>query len=299
MEGLSVSNSRTGIILITLLAPCLWGSTYIVFTQTLPVEHPLLVAALRALPAGLLLMILSSGLPPRAAIFKLTVLGLANIGVFFALLFVAAARMPGGAAATLMSAQPLLVGLLAWPMLLRRPHPAQVAASVIGMVGVGLLIFDPNQSMDPIGVIASLGAAGSMALGTVLIERWGRVGTPLDLTAWQLTLGGLALLPLALIVEGLPPMPSGLNAIGLTYLILPGTALAYWLWIRGISLIGADVTFLSLFSPLVATLLGMVMLDEWFSQIQWFGGALILSSVIAGVALSRRPMPPPSIDKVC
>ena len=299
MGGSSVSNSRTGTILITLLAPCLWGSTYIVFTQTLPVEHPLLVAALRALPAGLLLMMLSSGLPPRAAIFKLTVLGLANIGVFFALLFVAAARMPGGAAATLMSAQPLLVGLLAWPVLLRRPHPAQVAASVAGMIGVGLLIFDPNQSMDPIGVIASLGAAGSMALGTVLIERWGRVGSPLDLTAWQLTLGGLALLPLALIVEGLPPIPSGLNAIGLTYLILPGTALAYWLWIRGISLIGADVTFLSLFSPLVATLLGMVMLDEWFSQVQWFGGALILSSVIAGVALSRRPMPPPSIDKVC
>ena len=283
-----MSNSRTGIILITLLAPCLWGSTYVVFTQTLPVEHPLLVAALRALPAGLLLMMISSGLPPRAAIFKLTVLGLANIGVFFALLFVAAARMPGGAAATLMSAQPLLVGLLAWPMLLRRPHPAQVAASVIGMVGVGLLIFDPTQSMDPIGVIASLGAAGSMALGTVLIERWGRVGTPLELTAWQLTLGGLALLPLALIFEGLPPVPSSLNAIGLTYLILPGTALAYWLWIRGISLIGADVTFLSLFSPLVATVLGALLLDEWFSTVQFMGIALILTSAAAGVTVSRR-----------
>ena len=122
-------SSRTGVILLTLLAPCLWGTTYVVFTQTLPVEHPLLVAALRALPAGLLLMMLGSGLPPRAALFKLTVLGLANIGLFFALLFVSAARLPGGAAATLMSAQPLLVGLLAWPMLLRRPHPAPAAAA--------------------------------------------------------------------------------------------------------------------------------------------------------------------------
>jgi len=283
--------SRTPIILLTVLAPCLWGTTYVVFTQTLPVEHPLLVAALRALPAGLLLMMLGSGLPPRAAVFKLTVLGLANIGLFFALLFVSAARLPGGAAATLMSAQPLLVGLLAWPMLLRRPHPAQVAASVAGMIGVGLLIFDPNQSMDPIGVIAALGAAGSMALGTVLIERWGRVGAPLDLTAWQLTLGGLALTPLALMVEGLPPLPSGLGAIGLIYLILPGTALAYWLWVRGIASIGAEVAFLGLFSPLVATALGALLLDEWFSMVQLVGIALILSSAAAGLTASRRRKP--------
>jgi len=286
-----MSRSRTAIILFTVLAPCLWGTTYVVFTQTLPVEHPLLVATLRALPAGVLLMMLGSGLPPRAALVKLTVLGLANIGLFFALLFVSAARLPGGAAATLMSAQPLLVGLLAWPMLMRHPHPVQVGASVAGLIGVGLLIFDPTQNMDPIGVIAALGGAGSMALGTVLIERWGRVGSPVELTAWQLTLGGLALAPLALLVEGLPPMPSGLNAIGLIYLILPGTALAYWLWIRGIASIGAEVAFLGLFSPLMATALGALLRDEWFSGVQLVGGGWILSSAAAGLSASRRRKP--------
>ncbi|HEY9079580.1 DMT family transporter [Magnetovibrio sp.] len=284
-----MTNARWNAILTTVLAPCLWGTTYVVFTQTLPVEHPLLVAALRALPAGILLMIIGPGLPPRDKLVPLIALGLANIGVFFALLFVSATRLPGGAAATLMSAQPLLVGLLAWPLLLRRPHPGQLGAAAMGMVGVGLLIFDPtSQTMDGIGVVAALGAAGSMAMGTVLIERWGRVGTPLALTAWQLALGGMVLLPIALAAEGVPPLPSGLNAIGLAYLILPGTALAYWLWLRGIAKIGADVTFLSLLSPLVATLLGALMLDEWFSSIQWLGAIVILTSAALGMALSHR-----------
>jgi probable blue pigment (indigoidine) exporter len=278
-----------------MLAPCLWGSTYIVFTQTLPVSHPLLVAALRALPAGILLMMLGPGLPPRGKLIPLIILGLANIGLFFGLLFVSAARLPGGLAATLMSAQPLIVGLLAWPMLMRRPHPGQVAASVAGVIGVGLLILDPTASLDIIGILAALGAAGSMAIGTVLIERWGRVGTPLALAAWQLTLGGLVLLPIAFAFEGAPPAPNGLNAIGLAYLILPGTALTYWLWVRGITLIGADVTFLALLSPLVATVLGALLLGEWFSQIQFYGIVLLLASVAAGISLSRRKKKSPSL----
>ena len=49
-------------LLTTILVPCIWGTTYIIFTQTLPVDHPLLVGALRALPAGLLLMALGPGL---------------------------------------------------------------------------------------------------------------------------------------------------------------------------------------------------------------------------------------------
>ncbi len=280
-------NNRTTTLLTTMLAPSLWGSTYIVFSQTLPMDHPLLVGALRALPAGLLLMVFGPGLPPWRKLLPLTVLGLANIGLFFGLLFVSASRLPGGVAATVMSAQPLIVGLLAWPLLHRRPVAGQVVAALAGSLGVGLLILDPTAHLDVIGIAAALAAAGSMALGTVLIARWGRMGSPLALAAWQLTLGGLVLLPLALAVEGLPPAPDGMNALGLAYLILPGTALAYWLWVRGIGVIGADVTFLSLLSPLVATVLGAALLGEWFSTVQIAGMALILGATLAGVSLAR------------
>jgi probable blue pigment (indigoidine) exporter len=280
--------NRLTVMLITALAPVLWGTTYLVFTQTLPVGHPLLVGALRALPAGVLLMLLGAGLPPRDKLLRLLVLGLANIGLFFALLFVAAQRLPGGVAATIMSAQPLVVALLAWPLLARKPRPAQLAAALAGSVGVGLLILGPAARLDAVGVTASLAAALSMAMGTVLIERWGRIGTPLAVAAWQLALGGLVLLPVALFVEGLPPALTARNAVGFAYLIVIGTALGYWLWVRGIGVLGADVTFLSLLSPLTATVLGALVLGEWFTPVQTGGAVLILGATVAGMAFSRR-----------
>lgn len=283
-----MADTKTRILLATILAPCLWGSTYIVFTQTLPVEHPLLVGALRALPAGILLMLLGPGLPPRDKLPQLALIGFANIGLFFGMLFLSAARLPGGLAATLGSMQPLLVAFLAWPLLLRRPRPGQVLAALAGMAGVGLLVLDDTVKLDAIGVAAALAGAASMATGTVLIERWGKVGTPLALAAWQLALGGLILLPVALAVEGLPPLPSARNLAGLAYLIVIGTALAYWLWVRGIAAIGTGIAFLGLLSPLVATFLGAALLGEWFHAQQWLGIAVIFASTVAGIVLSRR-----------
>ena len=280
--------NRLIVMVVTAVAPVLWGTTYLVFTQTLPVGHPLLVGALRALPAGVLLMLLGPGLPPRSKLLPLLFLGLANIGVFFALLFVAAQRLPGGVAATIMSAQPLVVGLLAWPLLRRKPRPAQLAAALAGSLGVGLLILGPEAKLDAVGVAAALAAALSMATGTVLIERWGRIGTPLALAAWQLALGGLVLLPVALLVEGLPPALTARNVVGFLYLVPIGTALGYWLWVRGIGVLGADVTFLSLLSPLTATVLGALVLGEWFTPVQTAGALLILGATVAGMALSRH-----------
>lgn len=283
---MSINLNKT--LLTTILVPCLWGSTYIVFTQTLPVDHPLLVGALRALPAGLLLMALGPGLPPRDKLLPLAALGLANIGVFFALLFISAARLPGGLAATVGSTQPLIVGLLAWPLLGRRPGRGQILAALAGLVGVALLVLDPQAKLDAFGIVAGLASAASMATGTVLIERWGKMGSPLALAAWQLTLGGLILLPAALLVEGLPPAPTPLNGIGLGYLVLIGTALAYWLWVRGITTLGASVAFLGLLSPTVATILGAVLLGQWLGGVQLLGIAIILGSTIAGMVLSRQ-----------
>lgn len=275
-------------LLTTILVPCLWGSTYIVFTQTLPVEHPLLVGALRALPAGLLLMALGPGLPPRDRLLPLAALGLANIGLFFALLFVSAARLPGGLAATVGSIQPLIVGLLAWPLLGRRPGRGQILAALAGLAGVALLVLDPHARPDAVGLLAGLASAASMATGTVLIERWGRMGSALALAAWQLTLGGLVLLPVALLVEGLPPAPTVLNGLGLGYLVLIGTALAYWFWVRGITTLGSSVAFLGLLSPMVATLLGAVLLGQWLGGLQLIGIAIILGSTVAGMVFARR-----------
>lgn len=269
------------------IAPCMWGTTYIVFSHTLPTDHPLLVSALRAIPAGLLLVALGAGWPPLRKLRPLAILGLANIGIFFALLFFSAARMPGGVVATLSACQPLIIAFVAWPLLRRPPRLSQIAAAALGVLGVALLVFDPNAHLDGPGALAALGSAFSMAIGTTLIARWGRLGTPMQVAAWQLLLGGVLVLPLALLVEGTPPVPSGTNLLGLGYLVLFGTALAYWLWIRGIGIIGPDIAFLGLLSPLVATLIGAGILGEWLGPVQWLGIAVVLGATLAGMVLAR------------
>ena len=88
--------------LATAFGPVIWGSTYIVTTELLPPDRPFTAALLRTLPAGLLLVLWCRRWPAWGDWVgwrRLLVLAALNIGVFQALLFVAAYRLPGGVAA--------------------------------------------------------------------------------------------------------------------------------------------------------------------------------------------------------
>ena len=87
-------------VLLTAIAPIVWGSTYIVTTQFLPDFSPISVAMLRALPAGLLLLLIVRQLPRGIWWLRTFVLGALNISIFLSMLFVAAYRLPGGVAGT-------------------------------------------------------------------------------------------------------------------------------------------------------------------------------------------------------
>lgn len=278
--------------LLTASAPIAWGTTYWVTAELLPPGHPLWAGLLRALPAGLLLVALSGHLPRGDWWWRAAVLGTLNIGAFFALLFAAAYRLPGGVAATLGAVSPLLVALLAHLLVGERLTVHRLTCGVIGVVGVGLMVLRASASLDAVGVAAGLAGAASMATGSVLTKRWGNPTTPLAFAGWQLTAGGLFLLPLALVVEGtLPALDTGAVA-GYLWLTLPGAALAYPLWFRGIGTlpVGA-VAFLALLSPAVAALIGVGLAGEHLTGPQWVGFALALGAVaVAQVPPHRWPM---------
>lgn len=276
---------RIWLTLATALAPAVWGSTYLVTTEWLPPGRPLLAAALRALPAGLLLLAVSRVLPSGSWWWRMLVLGTLNIGAFLALLYVAAYRLPGGVAGTVIAMQPLIVAVLAVALLGERLPRRRLLAGIAGVLGVALLVLSSKAALDPLGVAAGLGAAGSMALGVVLTQRWGRPDgvSLLALVGWLLTAGGLVLVPPALIIEGVPATLSASNLGGYAYLSLIGAALTYPLWFRGISQLGAPVvSFLVLLSPVVAALLGAVALGQTFTAWQSLGFVIVLASVLAG-----------------
>ncbi|GAB4344872.1 MAG: EamA family transporter [Gammaproteobacteria bacterium] len=266
-------------LLVTALAPAVWGSTYYVTTQFLPDGYPLSVAALRALPAGLLLLALSR-LPFGVWWLRSLVLGALNFALFWWLLFVAAYRLPGGVAATVLSIQPLLVIFLASGLLGTTLRLGAVVAAVAGMAGVALLVLTSSATLDPVGLIAGLGGAAAMALGTVLTRRWRAPVPLLTFTAWQLTAGGLLLLPAALWFEPALPALSSANLMGFAYLGLIGAALTYLLWFRGIARLAPSVVgSLGFFSPVTAVVLGWVLLDQPLGPLQVTGFLIVLGSV--------------------
>jgi len=267
-------------LLITALAPIIWGSTYLVTTEYLPAGYPLTVAMLRALPVGLLLLLVVRQLPSGVWWLKITLLGALNFSLFWWLLFVAAYRLPGGVAATVGAIQPLIVIVLARVMLGSPVRALTVIASLAGLSGIAILILSPQEALDPIGLGAGLVGAVSMAIGTVLSRRWKPPVSLLTFTAWQLFAGGMLLLPAAIWLE--PPLPSlsQRNLFGFMYLGLIGAAFSYALWFRGISRLEPSlVSTLGFLSPLTAVVIGWWVLDQGLGYLQLLGIFIVFMSV--------------------
>lgn len=279
-------------LVLTALAPAIWGSTYLVTTELLPPGRPLTVALLRALPAGVLLLAVVRQWPHGIWWVRSLLLGALNFSFFWWMLFVAAYRLPGGVAATVGAVQPLLVIGLARLLLGTPVRLLSVVAAVAGLAGVALLILTDRAALDPVGVAAGLAGAASMAAGTVLSRRWQPPASPLAFAAWQLTAGGLLLLPAALWLEPPPASLSLGNVAGFAYLGLVGAALTYVLWFRGIArLEPAAVSSLGFLSPATAVVLGWLVLGQRLSPAQGVGMVLVLGSVWLAQRAQRAAAP--------
>jgi probable blue pigment (indigoidine) exporter len=299
MEG---NRSQWATIALTAVPAAVWGSTYAVTQEWLPPGRPLFAATVRALPVGLLMLLWLRRLPRRDWWWRSAVLGSLNIGVFYALLFLAAYRLPSGLGATLVATAPMVTMAVAWLLLSERPARVSLSASVVGLFGVGLLVLQNglDKPLDLVGLAAGMLAVVSSSVGFVLTKKWTPQADVVTSTSWQLVAGGLVLLPLGLVVEGAPP-PVDLPAIGaLAYLGLLGSGVAYVLWFRGLSLLGpTSASIIGLVNPVVGVLLGVIVLGEHFGPVHLVAMVLIVASVLAAqppvrswLAERRAPHPP-------
>ncbi|RYC37779.1 EamA family transporter [Pectobacterium zantedeschiae] len=269
-------------VILTALAPAIWGSTYIVTSELLPPDRPFTAALIRVLPAGLLLLLFTRRFPARRDWGRVFILSALNIGVFQALLFVAAYRLPGGLAAVLGAIQPLLVMVLVWAVDHRAPRLATLWSAVIGVIGMAVLLLSPQTTFEPVGIAAALLGAVCMATGVWLTRRWQLDLPVLPLTGWQLFIGGLMLAPVAWLADAPLPALTLSQYAAYAYLCLAGAVLAYGLWFRGVSrLPTVAVASLGLLSPLTAVVLGWVLLSQSMTGTAFLGLAIVLASVFA------------------
>lgn len=271
--------------MLTALAPAVWGTTYIVTTRLLPDGHFLFAALMRSLPAGVIAIVISRRLPSGSWWWKSLVLGTLNMGAFFPLLFIAAQELPGGVAATLGATQPIVVAILAVLILHEQLSMWRLAWGAIGMVGVGLVVLGPEAAMSPLGALAGIGGACSMAVGIVLTKKWGlpRGVSAIGLTGWQLTAAGVVLLVPALVVEGVPEEIGVAAVSGYLWLGIIGGLVTYSLWFAGIRRLPVSATaLLGLLSPLTAATLGIAIAGETLNLVQIVGFGAALTAMVAG-----------------
>jgi len=270
-------------LLLTAIAPTVWGTTYIVTTELLPGYSPITVAMLRALLAGLFLLLIVRQLPKGTWWLRSFILGALNFSVFWSLLFVSAYRLPGGVAATVGAVQPLIVIFLAALVLGNKIRILSVIAAIVGLSGVALLVLTSSASLDALGIAAGLAGACSMGLGTVLTRKWQPPASLLAFTAWQLTAGGLLLVPMSFLADVSWGTPTVMNVFGLLWLGLIGAALTYIAWFKGVTRLDpAVVSSLGLLSPVTAVLVGWVWLHQALTPFQILGAILVISSIWLG-----------------
>lgn len=274
--------NRASLLLMAALPPAIWGSTYLVTSEFLPADRPLTAAVMRILPVGLVLVLFNRHWPRPDQWLKLTVLSLLCMSLLHWPLFVSAYRLPGGLAALLVCAQPLIVVALGFAMFRQRTQPRVMLAAVLGFVGVALVLISPTRlNWDTLGILAAALAACSMALGTLLIRRWQLDMPVFAFTGWQLLLGGLILLPFMLWLElPLPELQIG-HLGGYLYLAVLGTLLPYLLWFRAMrTLEPVVISIFLLLSPLSAMVLGYAWLEQILTVWQLLGALVVFAGIV-------------------
>ncbi|GAB2682736.1 EamA family transporter [Saccharopolyspora gloriosae] len=274
---------------LTAIAPVAWGGTYFVTREFLPVGHPLYGAVLRALPAGLLLLIACRSLPHGSWWWKSILLGLLNMSAFFTLVYLAAQLLPTSVAAVIMAMSPVVLMTLAWTLLSERPGAAAAGGAVLGIAGVCAMLLTGGESIDLRGALASLAAMSISSVGYVLAKKWSGQVPVLASTCWQLIAGGLLLLPFAVLLEGPPPALDAAAVAGFAFVSVVGTAIAFAAWFTGLRHLKAgQVGLIGLLNPLVGVLLGTVVAAEALTLQQVGGIVLVLTGIALGRPSGRR-----------
>lgn len=270
-------------LLVTAVAPVSWGATYFVTRHYLPPEAPLWGAALRALPAGILLLVVARRLPSGSWWWRSCLLGSLNFGAFFVLVYVSAQLLPTSTAASIMALAPIVLAGLARPLLRERLTARLLAASAAGITGVLLVVGPAAAGTATWGVVSSSAALLMSSLGAVLTTRW-RGDLPLvATTSWQLTSAGVALVAVAAATEGPPPRVDLTGAVAYLGIAVVATALAFLCWFAGLSRLPAGtVGLVGLLNPVTGILLGVLLGGEQLTGWQVLGIALVHGGIVIG-----------------
>ncbi|KJZ02435.1 DMT family transporter [Pseudoalteromonas piscicida] len=265
-------------ILLAMIPAFLWGTTYAVTQYTLADWPPLLLGAIRALPAGLILLAVKPSLPKKADWKILCGLGAINIAAFFSMIFVMSLTLPSAISSVGMVSVPVFAMLYHWLVNKQRPGLVQAFCGA-ALIVLAWLLFDPSSlNLNPLGLAAILAAITCIVIGSSITKSLGDRMHWWTVLTWQLIIGGI-ILTLASSVHGvIAPAKyiaafnnfSMTNLSGMLWVVLLNTALGYSLYVWLLQRMSVvDFTFGGIANPVAGILTGLVLLGETFTPLQY------------------------------
>jgi len=277
----------------TVLVTAVWGVAFVGLKQVVTHGPPITLAGARFVLGGALLLPLARRRalvppPPGRRIRPLSgrevlLVGLLQTTALYGLGFLGVQRTSAGASALLLNTNPVMVALLAWPMLGDPLNGSSLAGIVLALAGVATVSVRSGLG-SPLGIALLLGGALAWASASIVIKRLGSVDL-LRLSCGQMLVGGFPLLVAGILSEHrLPHFPAA--AYGwFAFLVIPATAVNFVLWFGLLERYSATAMTSWLFLiPVFGVLSGAVLLDEPLSWRILVGGLL----VVAGVLLTQR-----------
>lgn len=290
------SARRSAVLPWAAFAGCtlVWSSTFLVISigndSMAPVWAATVRLALGALVLSLLVVANGHAWPRGRALEAAIGFGIVDFGISLPLLYWGERAVPSSVAAILYATIPLTTALFARALGLERLNRMKVVAAIIGLAGVVLLFSAERHASLPAGPLAAvfMGAV-TAAFAGVLLKR-GDGGSALAINAVAHAAG----IPLCVIASfalreshALPATAGGI--FSLAYLTIVGSVFAFvlfaWLVQRW------DVTrtsFIAIVTPVLATVLGMVVRHERHGLPSLLGAAVVLAGVTLAIASDRR-----------
>ena len=273
----------------------------VVMKSVLPQTSPFFLAAVRLIPAGILLLAVAHGLGrPQPQTWRswlwIALFALVDGTLFQGFLALGLVRTDAGLGSLLIDSQPLAVAVLAALLYQERIGLVAIGGLLLGILGISIIGLPADLlnallagdfttvwqgGIFTLGEWFMLGASLSMAVGTILIRPVVRNADPVIATGWHMVLGGLPLLAVSALSEQSQWQDlSAWGWLGMAYMTIMGSAIAYGLFFFFAS--SGSLTTLSALTfstPIFALLFGNIFLAESLTTAQWIGVVLTLTSI--------------------
>ena len=285
-------------IIVWLILCAIWGTTWIFIKIGLEDLPPIAFASARFLLASAILLVVIMTrripLPNTSSEWKLIAFtGVLQFSINYSIVFWSEQYITSGLAAVLQAMITVFGLVLAWFFLPNEKISAQkIVAIILGIIGVAVIFIDQlrvENLMAFIACVAIVVGAYAAAQASILVKAKAGGIHPAALVFGQMICGLPLIVVYSLLREGNPLTYhwSWRAVISVLYLTILGTIAAFWLYYWLLSKIeSTKAMMISLVTPLVAVVVGAIVLGEWLPPQTFFGGVLIIASI--GLIVFRR-----------